>query len=805
MEDGRDRIVLAWPSRPDNGFVAAALALREARATGRFNHGTLALWPWRSGSTHAARSILVNTEDILQTAQRDASVLEVRDHAVNSHAKLACAALCLVELRLRDLLASRGDQAKPRSKDLAAYNPTLLETTAVFAPSEIESELVYAPGADQVLKRVRRHKKLATTSDRIAEVGDPLVTPFAIMGLNPTDRAELSRCLHYERFVTHGLDVVIIDLTRRALAPEWQRQLLSLLIALDVGDLPRRPPIVILCEDAFTMRGADLVVRKHAGGTRSGRRLLKHGALLLNAGILEAPGKPKIPEMLPVSFVADIKDASLAPLRGRLIGLSRRLREAGQVNAAITVGKGLHVLSTFASLPLGIREAKENASILFEGDGREEVTARSSFFPTAALQPIAEIAGAAPELAADIHALLEDVWSRVGSWEQDTPVSLKLAQLLSDPEWNAHDVLLVMPDACTVAVFLVSDRGLSCACTIIEASKLTKQASLKEWRWIIIVRPEPPALRTLLTMCIMPSRVLLLGDAAGISLIATELRLLASIREFSVLAGRAEELANALNRGGADETIDLDKVEYHYRLPTTENLIDLTQNATGYIGEVVRFTLEGGGRIAYRPASDVLVFTPDEIRPFRRVAACEVDTGDSILVLRKDIRDKLSEVEALSRSRESAAQLKLYHESVVRFRQRLPGDNLLTKARHALAMMRAIEPTTGDHEVFNIVRWLSVEPSDSLQPPRAARDQQRFSVFMKAAGIDKSLADAYWNLAIVPVRIYSIEEGQDFNRRVVQFIMDPEGVAAGTGWRDYEGLWQAVVDSVERVIHKEIL
>lgn len=806
MEDGRDRIVLAWPSRPDNGFVAAALSLREARATGRLTHGTLALWPWRGGSLHAARSVLVNAGDIFQTAQRNPFVLQLRGKAVSTQAKLAHDALCLVELRLKDLLASQAKQAEPQSGVLAAHNPTLLETTAVFAPSEIESELAYGPDADQVLKRVRRHKKLATPSDRIAEVGDPLITPFALMGLKPAERRDLARCLDYKRFAIHGLDAVIVDLTRtalRALAPDWQRQLLALLIALDVGNLPRRPPIVILCEDAFMMRAADLVVRKHSEGARSRRRLLKQGTLLLGTGILEAPGTPSVPELPPIAFVADVKDASLAPLRDRLIGLSRRLREAGQADAAIAAARGLHALSTFASLPLGLKEARDNASVLFDGDGREEVAARSKFFPTFELRPLAEITSAAPDLTADISAISDEVWSRIRSWEQDTPVSLKLTQLLSDPEWNAHDVLLVMPDVCTAEVFLVSDCGVSCDCIVVEVSQLAKQAGLKGWRRIMIMRPEPTALRTLLTMHITPSRVLLLGDTAGISLIAAELRLLASIPEFSVFAGRTEALAAALKRGGADETIDIDEVEYRFRLPSTENLIDFTQTTTGCTDEVIRLTLEGGARIAYRPGSDVLVFTPDEVRPFRKVAARDVTSGDSILVLRREIRDRLSD--ALSRSRKIAAQLKLYHETVVRFCQRIPGDTLAAKARHVLAAMRAIDASIGDHEVPNIKRWLRVEPSDSPQQPRAARDRQRFSVFMEAAGIDRTLADGFWNWAIVPVRAYSIEEGQDFNRRAVQFIMDPEGVAAGTGWREYDGLWQAVVDSVESVIHKEIL
>ena len=51
VSDGRDRIILAWPSRPDNGFVAAALALREARATGR-----LCTLHWPCG--HGAQELL---------------------------------------------------------------------------------------------------------------------------------------------------------------------------------------------------------------------------------------------------------------------------------------------------------------------------------------------------------------------------------------------------------------------------------------------------------------------------------------------------------------------------------------------------------------------------------------------------------------------------------------------------------------------------------------------------------------------------------------------------------------------------
>src|SRR5262249_30848706 len=158
--------VLAWPSRPDNGFVSAALALREARATSRLPHGTLALWPWRSGATYAARKVLVNAEDICQTARLKA-LDELREMA---SARLAHGALCLVELRFQDLLPSRAEYAKLQSEALPVHHPTLLETTAVFVPTESRSAAVYVPNPDQILKRVRRHTTLDTIPGHVGDV-----------------------------------------------------------------------------------------------------------------------------------------------------------------------------------------------------------------------------------------------------------------------------------------------------------------------------------------------------------------------------------------------------------------------------------------------------------------------------------------------------------------------------------------------------------------------------------------------------------------------------------------------------------
>ena len=71
---------------------------------------------------------------------------------------------------------------------------------------------------------------------------------------------------------------------------------------------------------------------------------------------------------------------------------------------------------------------------------------------------------------------------------------------------------------------------------------------------------------------------------------------------------------------------------------------------------------------------------------------------------------------------------------------------------------------------------------------------------MQAVGVDPHLADMYWRAAIVPARSYRVHEGYQFNQRVVQFVLDPEGAAAGsTAWKSMPGLWQRVLDAVDEV------
>lgn len=264
VEDGQDRLVLAWPYSPLYGFAAAAMALREARSSGRLAHATFGFWPWRAGATFGARSLLLHPSDVHQAAARIAT--ELRTPQTWASPVLAHESQCLLDLRLGDLQPPTSSAAVTRS--ILVRSPTVLETTSVFPPVGTGSP--YRADPTQVLRRVRDYThmgdKNAGLTDHVAAVGDPVRAPFAIFGLPAESRVDrLARFLAMDRFAALGLDVVIVDATRNGrteLSDDWDARLSVLLQSLDA--LPgRRPPVVVLVEDVFSMRKASKVFRAH--------------------------------------------------------------------------------------------------------------------------------------------------------------------------------------------------------------------------------------------------------------------------------------------------------------------------------------------------------------------------------------------------------------------------------------------------------------------------------------------------------------------------------------------------------------
>ena len=84
-------------------------------------------------------------------------------------------------------------------------------------------------------------------------------------------------------------------------------------------------------------------------------------------------------------------------MRNDLLALGRRFRLAGQAAAADAVSRALGFVRRSASLPIGLRQAREIADILHDGDDEVDASVRGLFRPKMALGPLAAAADLAPE------------------------------------------------------------------------------------------------------------------------------------------------------------------------------------------------------------------------------------------------------------------------------------------------------------------------------------------------------------------------------------------------------------------------
>ena len=776
--------------------------MREARSSGALSYATLGYWPWRTGATWAARSILVNPGDLVTCARRvstqELSVSTV-DSAVDQRS------LYMTELRLADLVSRpRVGGVRDDPTAIVVRSPTLLETTAVFPPLDLPGA-PYLPDAGQVLRRVRDHTAIGRLEAHVDAVGNPSLTPFAVLGLPGLAKPEdLRRHLACERIARLGLDGVVVDLTeagRSALPPHWEGSFAALLAALERVQ-GRRPPMIVLSEDPHTMRRAVKGLRAQGHALRPPRqRPIEIGAYLEKAGMIGAAAVLPA-DLPPVAFEADIKDASLTPLRTRLLTFGGELRAARESDAALAVSQALGFLRRSVTLPFGMAEARRVADVIHNGDDEIDLEVRAMFRPKMALAKLAAVADTVPSRAAKALALSEAIKSKVCAWEDETPVSAKLSSLLdADPE-KGEGTLVVVPHRQVADLFMLSERADRWRIAVVAADGLAAQLAAHPPRLMIVVGPTPATLHTLLISAAVPPAVSLLADSSGVGLLLAELAPIERLPEFAPLAARASALRRSLARGGADESLDLSEASFEASGESAVREADFTRSGEAYAGDTILIRTRRGA-FAYRPASTVLMHSAGEIRPFVPQEAQRVRVGDAILALSPDIHETLRR--AISGSRKSREELATYHKQVAARRDLTPGATLSDKARHVVAEMRRIDPSISDTEWLNVRRWLSadqaVEFADGGRQPGAARQWQRFRTFWEAAGMPAVVAEAYWRAAIVPTRSYRIQEGYAFNQRVTQFVLDPEGTSLSAGqWAAMPRLWQLVEAAVDEVV-----
>jgi hypothetical protein len=798
-----DNVLFVYGARATSVASVVMASILEGRATGALTQATFALWPDVKGQRQPARSLLVDVEDILGITSVSATDYQKKDRW--HHPALAHDEAHVAGMRVRDL------QSYTQGKTNIT-RPTLLELTPIFTP-QAKGPRPYAKEADQIFARIRHYKIVARGKFHEDIIGDPEKTPYGMYLLPPGKLADLQRCLRQPRFETHGIDALVVDLTRlplRHLEKRWEGLFGHLLTAVD--QMTKRPGMVVVTDSPFVFNKVEALMKERARNARPSRKFPEfRGIHLRPQGYFHTDGPQPRQPLSRIDYEIDLKDYSLNELRDRILDAKKELERAGEEEAANAMGRALRLLRRVAALPTGYNEALDILNVLHPlNDDRHDKAIRERWFSSLALHPFnvalpkMSISGQDPrKILAAIKACLKD-------WENDTPVSVKLRSVLTKAVEANQDFILALPNSDTVNIFRLSKLGQTMPIRVVDERSLPMALSDRSADVLYVVQPSTDTLNDILFRRDCPKRVCIISDAPSLRLWISALRPIANLKGFEFARDRVTAIVDKLrsrqfnfNFAPYDEEADL--VFRASDDSGAEDVIDFTQgdsDEAAYTGTVIRIVTERDRRILrYRPESRVIRRTADEITPFELAPSKSLKPGDEIVVIDHRLVRLLADARA--RSPSLTILLREYHKAVERQCRTINGANPRDKAREVVARMRRIEPKFSEDEIQNVQRWLSVNEhtvDDPNAPPNAPKTKKRFRIFAKAIGLPDEMVDIFWDGAIMNTRSLRISSGLLSHESIVQFIMDPDGrlLRAGEGER-LAKLWPAILQAVDVV------
>ena len=230
VKDAGDRAIMAWPSKPGGAFVASCIFLREARSSGRLAHATVGYWPWREGATRAARSVLVNPER--HRAGVTSCVQRSEKSRVAEH-RFGHDSLCMLEMRLKDLIKSGGSDTRKHQEHRRAQSDSVGNNLGVCAEPVTRERRHFRRHPNRCCAAYRKYTSMgephAGLIEHVEAIGDPDRSLSRLLGLPAATNPDgLTRFLTCPRTKQHGLDLVVVDLTRVGrsdIQDDWEKRL----------------------------------------------------------------------------------------------------------------------------------------------------------------------------------------------------------------------------------------------------------------------------------------------------------------------------------------------------------------------------------------------------------------------------------------------------------------------------------------------------------------------------------------------------------------------------------------------------
>jgi hypothetical protein len=797
--DRQSTVILNWPNSLPGVSALHSLALLCELAEGpeEFQGFTTVFYP-ASARTGANQKALLVKRDWL---------LSVNGPWLNAHyTNLSTTATGpeKTQARFHNILARTKDLGPdalsnfPRAKAIVERtgdrgHPTLFE---LIARQRINAHGQVSPPEATFFDRSRRLSELLTSKKNAAdyqrvEAVDPDTTPWllsTIHGASP--QTSWGACTLPSK---RKPDVILVDLQYRAraqLGENWRQEISGAISKLRHGD--QELPLILVTDDPFIATFLKWELCPKPKGREKKRPLpvmflRQQSSEMLSSN--QAQGEDKELSSSNVEISVDVFASDVATFAAKAMEVRRNVSGLAGGTIARSIAGCLSRIRAIANSPLSQSGVSDALSEPEEPHLSNRLL--SAFDILAAVAELRDHASKAGGFENEVLSLASEATELATSLSSEataTTGKLYRSKLQALPRRGTRTLVATAGVSSTQLLerWIESDDSLSDVADRLgekfdvapardAIGKLAlAAASPRPYGHVLLLSTQPRDTLAVLSHPACPPRAEIVSDASSAKFLADYGKsLLQYLPEED--AGR-QPIDSAIKKIHASlESRIADLPEFALGEPSNSGtpIIDLTAQSAGSRSPVFVIYTADGDIIHASPQTKFVTRVQADLVKFENVRANEITQGREILVAGPAF---LEAVEASHEFRAAAAPLLAdYHDAIT---QRVDAhrEGVQSMATEIFERMDCEPAPT----LQSVRRWLNVASQKDvpieLRTPQAPRTHSHFLAFSEALGIDETLADFYWSLAIVATRGGRIRSGLKLRKLYAAALIDPNAL-----------------------------
>ena len=797
--DGENRVVLNWPNGLPGVSTLHSLAFLCELAEGpeEFQGFTTVFYPASARTGANQKALLVKRDWLISKnspwlnahyANLSASVTGRKKTQARFHNMLA---------RTKDL----GPDALshfPRAKSIVERagdrgHPTLFE---LVARQRINAHGQVSPPEATFFDRSRRLSELLTSQRNAAdnqrvEAVDPETTPWLLSTIHGASKH--TSWAAATRPSKRKPDLVLLDLQYRArarLGENWRQEISGTVSKLRHGD--QELPLLLVTDDPFTATFLKWELSPKPKGRGKKRPLPvtfihQQSLEILSTSEPREEGKENSGSNVEVSV--DVFASDVATFAAKAMEVRRNVSGLASGTIARSIGGCLSRLRSIANAPLsqsGVTDALNDPE-----EPHLSNRLLSAFDIVAAVAELRDHASKAGGLESEVLSLASEATELAKSLSSEaaaTTGKLYRSKLKTLPRRGTRTLVATAGGSSTQLL----ERWIESEDTLSDvADRLGEKfdiapardaigklalaaASPKPYGHVLLLSTQPRDALAILSHPACPPRVEILSDASSAKFLADYGE---SLLQYwpEKNAGR-QPIDSAIKKIHASLESRITVLpEFALGEPSNSGtpVIDLTVQSTGSSSPAFAIHTVDGDILHANPQTTFVARVPVDLEKFESVRANKITQGREILVPGPAF---LEAVEASHEFRAAAAPLLADYHNAIAQRVDADGKGVQSMATEILERIDCDPPPTQQ----SVRRWLNVASQKDvlieLRTPQAPRTHSHFLAFAQALGIDETLAEIYWSLAIVATRGGRIRSGLKLRKLYAAALIDPDAL-----------------------------